>query len=121
MSFGKFACHPFAHLFAHEHRVRADVNDPVLFKEAVHERFDVRINQWLTAADRDHRRVAFLSRAQTVFQAHHVLERGGIFPDPSAAGACEITGVQRLELQDGCELLRTAQLVPDDVGGDFRR
>ena len=113
--------HPFAHLLAHEHRVRADVDDPLLLEQAADQRLDVRINQRLAAADRDHRRVAFLRRAEAILQAHHVLERGRIFANPAAAGAGQVAGMQRLELEDGGELLRPPQLVADDVRRDLGR
>ena len=67
--------HPFAHFLAHEHRVGADVNDALLLEQPLHERLDMRINQRFAAANGDHRRVAFLGRAQTILQTHHVLKR----------------------------------------------
>ena len=121
LRFPKFRRQPFAHFFAHEHRVRADVNDAALLEQTLHERFDVRINQRLAAADRDHWRIAFFGRAQTIFETHYVLERSRVFADPPATCAGEIASVQRFELQHGGELFRAAQLVPDNVGSDFRR
>ena len=59
----------FPHFLAHEHRVRADVNDPLLFEQAVDQLLDLRINQRFAAADGDHRRVAFLRRAEAILQA----------------------------------------------------
>ena len=55
------------------------------------------------------------------FQRHHVLEARGIFADAAAAGAGEVAGVQRFELQDHRKLGRLAELVLDDVTGDFFR
>ena len=110
-----------AHFLPHEHAVRADVNDAFLPEQAVHQLFDLRINQRFAAANRDHRRVAFHRHGQAFFQRHHVLEVGGIFADAAAAGAGEIAGVQRFELQDHGKLGRFAQFVLDDVTGDFRR
>ena len=121
MSFGKFRRHPLAHFFAHEHRVGADVDDALLLEQSLHERLDMRINQRFAAADRNHRRVTFLGRAQTILQTHYVLERSRVFANPSAPGAGEIAGVQRFELQHGGEFLRSAQFLPNDVGSDLGR
>ncbi len=81
--------------------------------------FDMRIYQRFAATDGDHRRIALIRRSQTVLQAHHVLERGGVFADPAAARAREVAGMQRFKLKHGGEFLRTAQLMPDYIGGDF--
>ena len=113
--------HPFAHLFAHEHRVGADVNDAVLLVQALDQGFDLRINQRFAAADRDHRRVAFLRRGQAILQRQDVFQRSGIFTNPTATGARKITGMQRLELQHGGKFLRPTKLVADDIGGDLAR
>ena len=110
-----------AHFFPHEHAVRADVNDAALFEQAVDEFLDLRINQRFAAANGNHRRVAFHRGLQALLQRHHVLERRGIFADAPAAGAGEVAGVQRFELQDHRKLRRLAQLVLDDVAGDFFR
>ena len=115
----KLRGHPLAHLFAHEHGVRADVNDPALCEQSCHQRLDLRIDQRFAAADGDHRRVALLGRPQAILQAHHVLEGRGIFANPPAARAGEVAGVQRFELQHRGEFLRAAQLMPDHVGRDF--
>ena len=90
---------PFAHFLAHEHGVGADVNDAALFEHSIHERFDLRINQRLAAANGNHGRVAFLGRAEAILQRQDVLERSGIFANPSATGAGQVAGVQRLQLQ----------------------
>ena len=60
-------------------------------------------------------------RREALFQRHHVLEGRGIFADAAAAGAGEVAGVQRFELQDHREFRRLAQFVFDDVAGDFFR
>src|SRR5438034_9405585 len=73
------------------------------------------IDQRLAAANGYHWRVTLLRRPQAVLQAHHVLERRGIFPNSAATCACQITGVQRLELKNGRELLRATQLMPNNV------
>src|SRR2546422_3814168 len=39
------------HLFPHEHPVRVDINDPALCEDAVHQFFDLRIDQWYAAAN----------------------------------------------------------------------
>ncbi len=100
-------------------RVGADINDPLLLEQPLDERLDLRINERLAAADRNHRRVALLRRTEAVFERHHVLERGGILADAAAAGAGEVAGVQRFELENGRELLRPAQFLPDDVSRDL--
>ena len=66
---------------------------------------------------------ARLSRADAdaIFQRQNVLERGRIFPDPAAARAGEIAGMQWFELQDRGETLGTAQLMPDNVRSDLTR
>lgn len=81
----------------------------------------MRVNKRFAAADGNHRRVAFLGRPEAILQTHHILERGGIFPNSPATGAGEITGMQRLELQHRGELLRAAELMPDHVRSDFSR
>src|SRR4029453_9810224 len=50
----------------------------------------------------------------------HFLQRGGVFANPSATGAGQVAGVQRLELKDRGELLCATQLMPDHVGRNFR-
>ena len=109
------------HFLPHEHAVRADVNDAVLFEQTGNQFLDLRINQRFAAANADHRRVTFHRHCEAFFQRHHVLEIGGIFTDASAAGAGEIARVQRFELQDHGKLRRLAQFVFDDVTGDFLR
>ena len=110
---------PFAHLFAHEHGIGADVNDPALVEQTVNQCFNVRINQGFAAANRDHRRITFLGRSDTILQRHHVFERGGIFADSTATGAGQVAGMQRLKLQHGSELLRATDLMADDVRSDL--
>jgi hypothetical protein len=58
---------------------------------------------------------------EALLQRHHVLERRGIFADAPAAGAGQVAGVQRFELQDHRKFGRLAELVLDDVAGDFLR
>ena len=108
-----------AHFFAHEHPVRADVKHAALVEQAVDEFLDLRINQRFAAADGNHRRITFHGRFKAFFQRHHVLERRGIFADAAAAGAGQVAGMQRFELQDHRELGRLAELVLDDVTGNF--
>jgi hypothetical protein len=57
---------------------------------------------------------------KTVLQAHHVLERRGIFSNPPTTCACEVTCMQRFELKHRGEFLRATQLMPNHVGRDFR-
>jgi hypothetical protein len=92
-----------------------------LIEQTLHQRFDVRVNERFTAADGDHGRVTLFSRPKTILQAHHVLERRGVFADTPATGACEVAGMQRLELKHRGELLRATQLVADHVSRDLRR
>ena len=109
----------FPHLLAHEHPVSADVNDTALSEQAVDELFDFWVNQGFATANGDHRRITFDGCLETLIQGHHVLERGGIFPDASAAGASQVTCVQRLELQDHRKLGGLAEFVFDDVAGNL--
>jgi hypothetical protein len=51
LSVAQFSRQPFAHLFAHEHGVGADVNDPSLREQSIYQRFDVWIDQRLPSAD----------------------------------------------------------------------
>src|SRR5215471_15446330 len=69
-SFSYFACQPFTHFFAHEHRVGADVNDSFLREQSFYQRFDMRINQRFPAADGNHWRVALFCGGEAVLQAH---------------------------------------------------
>ena len=61
------------------------------------------------------------AEAEAVLQAHHVLEIGGILADPPAAGAGEVAGVQRLQLQHQGKSWSALDSVFNDVRGDFRR
>jgi len=79
----------------------------------------VGINERLASTDRDHRRAAFLRRAEAILQRHHVFERGRIFANPATAGASQVTSVQRFQLQYGGELLRPTNLMADDVRSDL--
>ncbi len=80
----------------------------------------MRVNQRFAAADRDHRRIALLRRPEAILQAHHILQRCGVFANPPATGAGQVASVQRLELKHRGELLRATQLMPDHVGRNFR-
>ena len=111
----------FAHLFAHEHGVRADVNDAALLEEAFDERLDLRIDERLAAADGDHGGIALLGGAEAILKGHEVLDRGGVLTDAAAAGAGEVAGMQRLKLKNRGELFGSADLVLDDIRRDFRR
>ena len=81
----------------------------------------MRINERLAPADRDHRCVALFCSSKAVLEAHHVLKRRGVFANSPAAGARQVAGVERLKLQHGGELLRSAKLVRDHVGRDLGR
>ena len=81
-----------------------------LLEQAGHQFLDLRINQRFAAANGHHRRVALLGHGEAFLQRHHVLEGGGVFANTPAAGAGQIAGVQRLELQDHGEFRRLAQL-----------
>jgi hypothetical protein len=110
-----------AHLFAHEHAVRADVHDALLGEESLDQRLDVRVDQWFAAANGNHRSVAFLRGAEAVVQAHNVLEGRRVLANAPAAGAGQVAGVQGLELQDSRELAYPQDLFLDDVCGDLGR
>ncbi len=92
-----------------------------MFEQTGDEFFDLRINQRFATTDGNHRRITFNCGLEALFQRHHVLERRGVFADASAAGAGQVAGVQRFELQDHRELGRLAQFVLDDVAGNFFR
>ncbi len=109
------------HLFAHEHAVGADINDAALRQEAGDQFLELGVNQRFAAADRHHRRVAFLRGLQAILQAHHVLEVGGILADAPTAGAGQIAGVERFKLQHQRKLRRAEQFVFNYVPGDLRR
>lgn len=111
----------FPHLLPHEHGVRADVDNALLLAQADDQFLDLRVNQWFAAADGYHRRVAILCGREALLERHHVLQRCGILADAAAAGAGEVAGVQRLKLQDHGELWGLAELMLDDVTGDFDR
>ena len=109
------------HFLAHEHAVGADIDDAALREKSGDEFFDLRIDQRFPAANGDHWRAAFLRRGQAILEAHHVFEAGGIFADASAAGAGQIAGVQRFELQDQREPGRAQHFMLNNVTGDLRR
>ena len=77
--------HPFAHFSAHEHRVGADVNDPVLFEQTCTSALDLRINQRLAAAKSRSWARCIPRRRSDNLQRQDVLERGGVFADATAA------------------------------------
>ncbi len=108
-------------LAPHEQAVGADIDNAPLGQQAGDQFLDFGINQWFTAANGNHRRVAFSRGAQAIFQAHHVLEAGGIFANPAAAGASEIAGVQRFKLQDQGEFGCAPEFVFDNVAHYLRR
>ena len=81
----------------------------------------MRVNQWFAPADRDHRRVALFRRSKAVLEAHHVLERRGVFSNSAAASAGEVAGVQRLKLKHSGKLLRATKLLGDHVARDLGR
>src|ERR1035441_1973393 len=95
--------------------------DSTLFEHSVHQRFDLRVNQRLTAADGNHGRVAFRGRSQAILEVHDVLERRGIFANPSATGTGEIAGMQRLQLKHRGKLFRAAHFLRDHVRCDLGR
>src|SRR5205814_9706085 len=68
----------------------------------------------------DMRPVALFCCRKAILERHHILERRGIFANPSTARAREITSVQRLELKHRGELLRATQFMADHVSRDFR-
>ena len=109
------------HLLAHEDAVGADVHQTSLFMQTGHEFLDLRIDQGLAAADGDHGRVALGRGGQALLERHHVFERRGILADAAAAGAGEVAGVQRLELEHHRELAGAFELMFDDVPGDLGR
>src|SRR4029077_593483 len=76
---------------------------------------DLRIDEWLPPPKLHPPGAALLCGAKTNLKAHHVLERSGVLANSTTAGAGKITGVQRLKLQDGRELLHAPQLLTDDV------
>ena len=112
--------HVFAHLFAHENAVGADVNHAALFAQPGDQFLNLRIDERLAAADAHHRRVAIHCGGQALLQRHHVLERRGVFADAPAAGAGQVAGVQRFKLQHHRELRCLADFVFNDVSRDFR-
>src|SRR5207247_393604 len=61
------------------------------------------------------------SGSQAIFQAHHVFQAGGVFPDSTAPGAGQIAGMKRFQLQDQGELGSTQNLVLDDMPGNLSR
>jgi hypothetical protein len=75
----------------------------------------------IAAADAHHRRVAFCGCVEAVLQGHHVLHRSRILADAPAAGAGQVAGMEGFKLKDHRELGRLAELVLDDVAGDFLR
>ena len=111
----------FLDLLAHEHPVRADIDDAALGQQPHRQLFHLGINQRLASTNRHHGRSALLRGGQTILQAHHVLEAGGIFTNAAAAGAGQVAGVKRFELQHQRKPGRPQQFVFDDVPGDFRR
>ena len=111
----------FAHLLAHEHAVGADVDDAALGTQTGHQLLDLGINQRFATADGNHGRITVDGRLQAVLQGHHVLEAGGVLANATAAGAGEVAGVQRFQLQHHCESRRSGELMTDDVTGNLDR
>jgi hypothetical protein len=110
-----------AHFASHKHGVRADINDPGLLAQALDQGFDLGIDQGLTAAYRDHGRVAFCGGRETIRQWHHILQGRRVLPNSSTACAGEVAGVKWFKLKYRRELFRAPEFVPQDVAGDFQR
>ena len=108
-------------LLPHEHAVRADIDDAALREQPGHQFLDLGIDQRFAAANRNHRRAALLRGRQAILEGHHVLEAGGILANAATAGAGQIAGVERFELQHQGKPGRAQDLVLDDVTGDLDR
>ena len=89
--------------------------------QTLDELFDLRVDERLAAADRDHRCVALHRRGKAILQRQQIFQGSGILTNPSAPGARKIAGVQRFELQDSGKLFRPTNFVADDVGGNLCR
>lgn len=115
----KMGGHVVPHLLPHEHAVRADVDDAALGPETGDQLLDLGVDEGFTAADRHHRSIALGSGGEALLERDDVLQAGGILTDASTAGAGEVAGVERLQLQDHRELRGATEAMPDDVLGDL--
>ena len=88
-----------------QQRVRAQEHDLPCGQQLPHDLVDLRVHQRLAAGDGDHRRAALLDRADRLLDRHALLEQRGRLRDLAAAGALEIAGEQRLQLDQQRELL----------------
>ena len=111
--------HVFAHLLAHEHGIRADVDYTALGMDAGNQLFDLRINQGFSTANRYHWGIALGRRSEAGLERNHVLEAGRVLTDASASSAGEVARVQWLKLEHHGEAGGPLQLVLHDVPGNL--
>lgn len=111
----------FAHFFAHEHSIGANVDDAFLPEQSGDEFLDFWVDERFPAANGNHGSVAFGGGSQAILQAHHVFEMGGVLADPTATRAREVARVKRFQLQHQSKFGCAADFVFDDMAGDFRR
>src|ERR1039457_2202491 len=82
-----------------EHAVGAEIDVPVALQDARRQIADRRIHHGLAAANRDHRRAAFIDRQKALLERHPLGDGGFVLANAPAARARQVAGVQRLEHQ----------------------
>src|SRR5439155_5253017 len=104
-----------------QQRVRAQEDDLAPGEELADDLVDLRVHERLTTGDRHHRRAALLDRADRLLYRHALLQQRGGLLDLAAAGALQVAGEQRLELDQERELLAALQLLPEQVAAQPNR
>ena len=101
-----------------QHRVGAEEDDLVEVEQPAHDLVDLRVHQRLAAGDRHHRRAALVDGVDRLLDRHPLLEQRCRLLDLAAAGALEVAGEQRLELDQQRELVGPLELLLHQVGAE---
>ncbi len=105
-------------LLGQQQRVGAEEDELLPLDQLGDDHVDLRVHQRLAAGDGDHRGAALLDGADRLLDRHPLLEDGVRLLDLAAAGALQVAGEQRLELDQERELLIASQLLAHQVGPD---
>ena len=82
----------------HQQGVGAQVDELLALHQLLGDEVDLGVDERLAPGDRDHRRPALLDRGDRLLDAHPLLEDAGRVLDLPAAGAGQVAGEQRLQL-----------------------
>ena len=105
----------FVQPLANEHSIRAQINMFLSGDNLADEAPQFGIDKRFTAANGNDGRAAFLQRVETLFDRKFFPDRVGVLANAAAAGARQITGVQRLQHHDERKFLSTSNALARDV------